>query len=531
MEVESRYIRSLLQSAKAGNNAALEQLLEINLDRIYAISHRLGGNRQDAEALVSMTLVEAWKQLDKIRTDVPFNLWLDSLNVHLALQHLRDTKAEKKKWAFFKKKKIEVKEPDPKLSELDTEICKLGWPDRTIFVLNRIENYSIDELSGMLALSSNQVKEKLESAENSLLRAAFIQSPEMLTEKIGQLPKKIKANKRIIKDALAEIYEIKLVERIKEEEEKEEEVTEQSEEVTEPVEVKPEKIKTKRETGIELPSIELPSITPEFKKKTGWVLTMIAIGIAAYIIITGNEKNWEVSPKKGNVVIDQNQLNESSSFSADETLGTAENSSAKIIIPGVGRISVEPQTEIKRLQEKNSAELFTGKIEVDCTGAEEFFTLLIPASIISNQYIGSVYTVDVKPDKSGQIFVSDGWINIAYKNKEIITATNYYIDFDATLGISMPYNKNSNAEFINAVREFLYTRSEMHVERIVSLATQSNALTLWNLFKFISPAKRFLVYRKLNELVPHPPGITNEDILNLNSEKLQIWLKEIEARI
>ena len=96
MEVESRYVRSMLQSAQTGNNAALEQLLEMNLDRIYTLSHRLTGNQQDAKMLASKTLVEAWKQLDKIRTDVPFNLWLNSLNVHLGLQHLREVKEEKK---------------------------------------------------------------------------------------------------------------------------------------------------------------------------------------------------------------------------------------------------------------------------------------------------------------------------------------------------------------------------------------------------------------------------------------------------
>ena len=50
MEVESKYIRSMLQSAQAGNNAALEQLFEMNLDRIYTLSHRLTGNQPDAEA-------------------------------------------------------------------------------------------------------------------------------------------------------------------------------------------------------------------------------------------------------------------------------------------------------------------------------------------------------------------------------------------------------------------------------------------------------------------------------------------------
>jgi hypothetical protein len=71
----------------------------------------------------------------------------------------------------------------------------------------------------------------------------------------------------------------------------------------------------------------------------------------------------------------------------------------------------------------------------------------------------------------------------------------------------------------------------MHVERIASLAASTDALTLWNLLKIVSPAKRLLIYSKLNVLVPHPSAITNDDVINLNQERLQIWLEEIERNI
>jgi DNA-directed RNA polymerase specialized sigma24 family protein len=530
MEVESRYVRSLLQSAQAGNNAALEQLLEMNLDRIYTISHRLTGNQQDARMLASKTLVEAWKQLDKIRTDVPFNLWLNSLNVHLGLQNLREVKEEKKKRSFFKKKKIEIKEPDSKVSELDAEICKLPKLERTVFVLNKIENYSPDELSGMMKISSKQIREEILSAENILISKAFIQTREMLTKKIKDLPKKIKAEIKILKDALTEIYEIKLEDRVEEEVEEEREAVEdhkeEYDEKTKPVKPKLEELKVKKEIGI-----EVPSITPAFKKKLSWILTIIAIGIAAYVIITSGLEDWEVSLQSGTVTIEGEILSGISAFSAEEVLTTDKNSTAQVIVPNVGKISVEEQTEFTRLDQKNSAELIKGKIKVDCSSAEEFFILQIPVSLVSNYYLGAIYNVDVYTDKSGQIFVNSGWIIVKNKEKEIVAASNYFVDFDAAYGLSVPYHKNSNLDLINAVRDFLNTKSEMHVERIASLATSTDALTLWNLLKIVSPAKRLLIYSKLNVLVPHPSAITNDDVINLNQEKLQIWLEEIERNI
>jgi hypothetical protein len=175
--------------------------------------------------------------------------------------------------------------------------------------------------------------------------------------------------------------------------------------------------------------------------------------------------------------------------------------------------------------------LIKGKIKVDCSGAEEFFTLQIPTSKITDYYLGAFYTVELNADESGQVFAYNGWIKITNTDKEIIAATNHYVDFASDYGLSVPYNKNADLEFINAVREFLYTKSEMHVERIVSLAEQRDALTLWNLFKIVSPSKRLLIYSRLYSLIPHPPAVTNDDVLNLDQEKLQIWLEEIELNM
>ncbi|MBT8378881.1 MAG: sigma-70 family RNA polymerase sigma factor [Ignavibacteria bacterium] len=524
MEVESRYIRSLLQSAQSGNNAALEQLFEMNLNRVYTISHRLTGNKQDAELLASKTLVEAWKQIHKIRTDVPFNLWLDSLNINQALKHLREIKEEKKKRRLFNKNKIEEKEPDSKISQLDAEICKLPKEERSVFVLSKIENYSAEELFGMTALSPNQIKDKIKSAEDFLLKADFIQTSEMLKKKITELPQKFKADKKILKDAFTEIYELKLIDRVEEEEEEiVDEYTEVVDVKKEPIKSKPKDLKVKREIGI-----EVPSFSPEFKKKLGWTILIIAIAVAGYIVITSGLKGWEASLQGGTAKLGRNQLTGSSTFAANEILKTEENSVAEVTIPSVGKITVEEQTEFKRLDQKNSAELIKGKIKVDCSGAEEFFNLQIPESIISGYYLGSIYSVELNADKSGQVFVDNGWITITNNDKEIIAATNHYVDFNATFGLSVPYNKNAATDFADAVKEFLYTKSELYVERIVSLAEKRDALTLWNLFNIVSPSKRLLVYSTLNSLIPHPPSVTNDDVLNLDKLKLQIWLEEIE---
>jgi RNA polymerase sigma-70 factor (ECF subfamily) len=515
----------MLQSAQAGNNAALEQIFEMNLDRIYTLSHRLTGNKSDAEALASKTFVEAWNQLNKIRTDVPFNLWLESLNVHIALQQPEDVKEEKKKWGFSKKKKIEIKEPDSKLTPLEKEICKLPDKDRRIFVLHHVENYLVDELSSMVDISPQKLREKLKSVDEILLKKDFIQTSEVLSKKISEFPKQIKADKKILTEALNEIYEVKLKDRVEEVGE-EEEVPEETVEITETVKPKPDKVTVEKEI-----SIDIPTVTPKFKNLFWRVLVGLVVAVVIFLIIITGSKSWEVNLKTGTASLDGEQLTGNFQISSDETIQTEEGSKATVLVPNIGSMTIEPMTELRRLAEKNSAALIKGIIKADYSSAKEFFSLQVPGATISDYYLGSFYTADVRNDKSGYVQVNNGWISTKSNYKEIIAPTNYIIEFNETFGLSMPYHKYANSELISAVKEFAESKSELYVERIVSLSNKSESITLWNLLKSVSRGKRLLVYGKLNEIIPHPSQIRKEDILNLDNEKMQIWLEEIEKNM
>ncbi len=539
MQVESKYIRSMLQSAQGGNNAALEQLLEMNLDRVYTISHRLAGNQPDAEKLASKTLVEAWKQLNKIRTDVPFKLWIESLNIHLGLQANLETKKEVKSWNFFKKRKTDFKAPDPKIAPLEKEICKLPDIKRKIFVLNKIEKYSIDELFGMVDLSLNEIEEKLKKAESILLKADFIQTSDMLEKKLAELPPKIKAEKKILKDALADIYKIKLENR-KEVEKKEEikekekdeviengdQVKKNKEQVIEKVKPKPEKVKSGREFGF-----EITSITDNFKKILMRVVVAMVVAASIFYLLTMGSGDWDVKVLYGTISIDGDKYTANTGLSSDEMIKTDEGSAAEIIVPDIGSINVKSLTEFKRLNIKNETSLINGTVEVDFSNAKSSFSINIPGAKVTDFYLGTVYRIDMTNEKSGNIRVQSGWISVKNKNKDIVVPKNYMVLFDESLGLSMPYHFSANQELIDAITEFFNSRSEIYLERIASLAEKKDAITLWNLLRKVSPAKRFLVYSKLNNLVPHPPEVTERDVLELNEEKFQIWLEEIEMNI
>lgn len=520
MEVESRYIRSLLQSAQAGNNAALEQLLEMNMERIYALSHRLSANQEEAERLASTVLFEAWQRLRQIRTDVPFNQWLESLTISIALQQHREPKAEKKKWNFFKKKKIDTKEPDSRLTPLGKEICMLPADERVVFVLHRLEKYSFEELSGMMLIPVETVEKLFQNANDLLLKSTLIHTPEELSKKAAELPDKLKANKKILTEALSRIYEKKMEDWV----EPEPELTPpETEVITEEPAPEQEKVKIKKEIGV-----DIPAASPRLKMRIGWAFVILLAAAGIYFLIITGSKSWRVSSISGSVSIDGNLIEENSSLSMEETIETGENSSATIELPETGRMIIGAETILRRPDKKNTGEFIAGKIQTDLSGSPGVFNLSILGTTISNHSGAASFKVETRDEDRAWLLVTSGNIIAFSREIRMIAAKEYVIEIDRASGSLVPYYNNTDPELINAVNEFASSKSEFFIERIVSLAAYNDAITLWNLLKLASPGKRLLIYGKLKELFPHPDTISKEDIIGLDEEKLLLWLKEIE---
>ena len=72
MTQDNKFIRSLIESAKRGNNAALEQLFEMNLGKIYKLSFLLTGDKPSADLITINTFINAWDFTDTIDEDITF---------------------------------------------------------------------------------------------------------------------------------------------------------------------------------------------------------------------------------------------------------------------------------------------------------------------------------------------------------------------------------------------------------------------------------------------------------------------------
>ena len=528
MEQDNKFIKSLIESAQNGKVVALEELYKMNIDRIYAIALRLTGNGPLAGLLVQNVLINAWQQLKRIRADVLFADWLKSMTIYDTLGELRKGKLQNDKKSI-KQFKEDGKADSHFHEPLEKAISELQDNQRIVVVLNLIENYSISEIGDLLSLSETETQNILENAVQKIVESVSKKAPDTkVTELIKNLPTEIQPHTEIIPWVLEFIREVKT------EEFKEAEKTVREEE--EPPEEKDEEElerERKKERKKEKEKVKEKKLKKE-KRKTFvsiiWVVATVIVIVAAYYIIT-LKKPWSISGQTGNYTIN-NEINPGSEISQEEILFTKASSSVYLTIPGVGKLKLLSNTTLKRLDEKNTAQLISGKLIVNNTGAVEKFKLLIPDAIIEDYQTGDSYYVEVDEKENSFIKLSSGWIRVQSTQGESIFPQGFELKIVKGKGMDVPYSSNADPVYVTQLDEYLFNGKRLNVlSIIISKTSTKDALTLWNLFKRVDESHRVLVYNKLAELVS-PPSSTNQNgLLNLNQEMMQAWFEEIKMKM
>jgi len=541
---ENKYIRSLIQSAQYGNNAALEQLFEMNMGRIYALSLRLMGNKPEAEKLTAAVFVSAWKNIKAIRVDTFFANWLMSLAVYNALEELRKKHADKKNKITGKANKnteteIPVKDP------LEREILMLPETERLILVLNKIENYTVEEVSDLLRITNKETLTKTEEAVGKILKILpDIQSADQLFNKLLTITKVHAPDKSVVDNIYNVVHHHRFEEAVKKkaaekpEEEviDEEELKKEREEKKKSAELKKkereEKDKEKKDKPENKKELKLNASFDFSILKAFIIPAVVVIGVAALIfILFSGDGGWEVRIKNGSVIRESEEISENTTLPEGKTVSTTANSYASVSVPGFGDINLDPQTSLQRLKEKNSIRLSTGTIKTVFSNERESFQIAVPSAVISDYYHGYSYNLSLDDLGNSLLSVDKGWLRVAGLNKEIIIGLEYMLEIRKDHGCSLPYHFSASPEVIDLINNISFKAMESSILPLLEISGPNDALTLWNLFRTSGRGVREIIYNKLNSIIPHPDNISKNELLSLDAGKLIVWLKEIQSKM
>jgi len=519
---ENKYIRSLIDNARRGKLVALEELFEINLIDIYTIIIRLTGDKALAELFTKVTLVTAWQEINKKNLEnSSFEDWLRNIAIKTTLDGLTGPDDDNEK---IKKKDSSISSDNENLSDnpLENAIAKLDYKSRAIFVLNKIDGQPLATFCSFIGVSNLEAEKKLSESASIIFRSlSDIDSGANLDTLIQSLSNQIQPEENLLDSILDEINELRFKELSKKK------LNEEQQEELRELERKRRESRKKNRANKKVVYKKEKGLNAIDRIIIGVLLFISIVSFALYLITSPNE--WKLSSVSGKPFKNKVPIVEVEELIPGDMITTDKFSSASINILEVGRINILENTSFERLESDNNGELIKGKLKVNTAEANDNLYIKIPGAAIEDLYLGTSYSAEVDSKGNSLISLEKGWLRVDSGNNNIIFPAKYNLKILNGSGASLPYYSKSDLILLNLFEEYLFNgMKNTTLDQILNFSTVNEAITLWNLLQRVQPSQRTNVYDKLNELVPHPNNISKRDMISLDREKLQIWLKEIK---
>lgn len=147
----------LVQRAKAGDEAAFEELLILHTEQLYRTAYLYVGNREDALDVVQETSYKAYVGLKKLKEVEYFSTWLIRILIRTSYECIR----KKKKISLVEEENVQVlNEADRNLSnsELLKVVQQLRKKYRDVILLHYFQELTVKEVSQVLVIPEGTVK-------------------------------------------------------------------------------------------------------------------------------------------------------------------------------------------------------------------------------------------------------------------------------------------------------------------------------------------------------------------------------------
>ena len=180
--------RALLRAAELGDQSAFEKLVVPHRGRIFGIAKRIVRNHEDAEDVVQVSLLQAFRHLDAFEGHSRFSTWLTHIVINESLMLLRSN-ARKQAISLdqltatdsdWPKVQVADNRPTPeqhyaaeeRRAVLTRLIDKLRPAAKQCLKMRLIHELSLKDSARLLGLSVPTVKSRLHHARRALTRTA-----------------------------------------------------------------------------------------------------------------------------------------------------------------------------------------------------------------------------------------------------------------------------------------------------------------------------------------------------------------------
>ena len=165
--------RSLVNAARQGDRAALEQLLQLHFDRVHALCRRIVGNDADADDATQEALIAICRGITKFDGRAAFSTWIYRVATNACLDELR--RKSRRPVATDDAALPVAAAPDAFADqvgtrlELEAALAQLSPDFRAAVVLRDLCQLDYDEIAAVLNIPGGTVRSRIARARGQLV--------------------------------------------------------------------------------------------------------------------------------------------------------------------------------------------------------------------------------------------------------------------------------------------------------------------------------------------------------------------------
>ncbi|TLS34922.1 RNA polymerase sigma factor SigW [Pseudalkalibacillus caeni] len=176
-------VKRIIKQVKKGDHNAFGEIVELYKDKVYHISYRMLGNKQEAEDVAQEAFIRAFTNIDRFEINRKFSTWLYRIATNLAIDRLRKKRpdyyldaeiAGTEGLTMYSQLAANEELPDEKVVSIETqqgiqqEILNLPPKYRSAIILKYIQELSLKEISEILELPVATVKTRIHRGREAL---------------------------------------------------------------------------------------------------------------------------------------------------------------------------------------------------------------------------------------------------------------------------------------------------------------------------------------------------------------------------
>ena len=154
----------VIDAARSGSRAALEELYRAHAGAVYALAFRITGTREDAEDVLQDVFVGLPRALRSYDERGRFESWLKRVAARTSLMRLRATTRRREQMLDDAPEPSSPMPAEVERIAVRSALARMPENLRVVFVLREIEGYTHDEIGELLHISAGASATRLSRA-------------------------------------------------------------------------------------------------------------------------------------------------------------------------------------------------------------------------------------------------------------------------------------------------------------------------------------------------------------------------------